>query len=132
MGTAVSKAVTVTKVKSPMDRQLRDIARQKMWEIAPEAVRYISHVLTSNETIQVHIGKGVVIEQDRYTPREKLAAAEMILSRTVPTLAAVKVFSETERQANRPDVDWAALHREALAIIAERTVDGQRGNGAVH
>jgi hypothetical protein len=119
----------IVKAKSSMDRQLREIMRMELWELGPQAVRYLAHVLTSDEQIKMFGKGGLVFEVDKYSTRDKLAAAEMVLARTYPTLSAIKVIESGSHRANDPDVDWAQAHREALEIIAG---DGTRGNGAVH
>jgi hypothetical protein len=138
--------------KTSMDRVLAKVMQQRIWEmgpgilndlkkicdIGPEAIAYLREVFTSTETIRMTTRGGAVIESPRFTDDHKLAvvriwlaAEEMILARTSPTLQAVKLHGEIISGSTGSafdGVDLQAMHAEALDVIAA-TSHGQNGRG---
>lgn len=109
------KALTVAKPKSVMDRQLKRRSEMKLWEALPECTAYLR-----------------LCARGRVKPdRGRLQAIEMVLSRTIPTLARVhqsgqvdhnvsvdlrsifrEVVMEYERSPESTEVDWEDLPSE--------------------
>lgn len=141
----------VLKPKSDMDRVLMARIQQRIWEmgpdvlrdlkricdLGPEAIGYMHEVMTSREMVTVTTGKGFQVTTPRFSDELKLgvvriwlAAEEMILARTAPTLQAVKVVGQVTSGADSKmqNLDWQQLHREAIEIAN----GGESGNGKLN
>lgn len=127
----MSKVVTVVRTKSPMDRQLMEIARQKLIEAAPEVVRFLLRVLTSDETVKEYVRVGrdtVAVDVPAFSTENRLVASRILADKLFPNLAALKVSPVTDNLSGQPQIDWRRILQEELANRPE----GAEGNGAVH
>lgn len=115
----------VVKPRSRFDKQLQKIAGERLWDAVPDCVRFLTEVVTSDKTYTVVKANGMSVEIPVYEIRDKLAAVKLILERTVPALQHIQQ-TNTNLNFNAPELDWADIHRRAVAS-AERIQENANG-----
>jgi len=118
-GAAVSvRARQVVRARTQFDRQLRVLSNQLLWDDTPANVRYV-----------------ISVRDDPEQPTlMRLRAADMLMSRTVPTLQAARVSHEVLAvgQGQVDSFDWPAAFERVMKVIGPRQLETNGSDRRIH